>query len=731
MRSLLLVWRIFARRGLSNWRMLSVLALGVVVAATLLASAPIYARTMADLGLTFQIRQDLADQPSTRVEFTNVPIQTQDGVALRGVIEQRIDQRIGWFAASTERYLRAPWMVTAKQGKDPVQTNPFGQLQSLTGYASHVTVVAGRLPQPTGPGQPIEVVLGSTAFRQSGFAVGDAFTFYEDFDTCERALPPPDAAPPPFPCKPQATVSFSYPAVVVGVIDPVDAADHFWVRGASAYFDSSRPLDGTGPVLPMFTDESSLLNGFGSVHPGYPVTLAYNVFADPSKLSRSNFQRARNDIHALYDEFSPIGGGAFSPLTTTLDRFGTSENFQQVPLTILLLEIAAVALFYVVLMSAVVVERQAMEIALLRSRGATTGQVISLYVLEGLVVGVPVMLVAPFLAAATTALLGFTPIFKNVANYSLLPVTVSPMSFGLAGLGVLLSLLALVAPAFVVSRRSAVSQRRAEGRPGVSLLQRYYLDFALVLIAGMLLWELNQRGSVFTPSPSGGVSSDPLLLASPALIILAAAAILLRVYPMVLKLAAKTLAAGAGVTVTIGLWQVVRSPGQYTRLTLLLMMAVAVGTFAASYSSTTERSYRDRAAFETGVDWRAAARNEGQLGTNGSDADALLGAIPGVAGATSVLRTTGGLAVTGIGGQNLQILALNPAEARNYLWFRNDFADHSLNQLMDALGPPGEFQGDVLPVDAATFSVWVYTAESRDQLTLWAGVRDSTGQFNY
>ncbi len=731
MRSLLLVWRVFARRGLSNWRMLSVLALGVVVAATLLASAPIYARTMADMGLTFQIRQDLQDQPSTRIEFPNVAIQTQDGVALRDAVEKRIDERIGWFAAAKGRYLRAPWLVTAKEGQAPLATSPLGQLQSLTGYESHVAVVTGRLPRPTGPGQPIEVALGASAFKQSGLAVGDAFTFYEGFDTCERVLPPPDSVPPPFPCKPQATVSYAFPAIVVGVVNPVDVADHFWVQGSGAYFDPTRPVDGAGPVLPMFTDESSLLNGFGSTHPGYRVTLAYNVFADPSKLSRSNYQRARNDIHALYDEFSPIGGAAFSPLTTTLDRFGTSENYQQVPLTILLLEIAAVALFYVVLMSAVVVERQAMEIALLRSRGATIGQVASLYALEGLVIGVPVMLVAPFLAATTTALLGLTPIFNDVAEHRLLPVTVPLASFGLAGLAVVLSMLALVGPAFLVSRRSAVGQRRAEGRPGVSLIQRYYLDLALVLIAGLLLWELNQRGSVFTPSPSGGVSSDPLLLASPALIILAAAAMLLRLYPMVLRMAAKAFAATAGVTVVIGLWQVVRSPGQYTRLTLLLMMAVAVGTFAASYSSTAERSYRDRANFETGVDWRAATRNEGLLGSSGSDADALLQAIPGVAGATSVLRTTGGLSVTGVGSQNLQILGLNPNAARNYLWFRNDFAEHSLNQLMDALGPPGDFAGKVLPGDPSSLSFWVYTAESREQLTLWATVRDSRGQFDY
>jgi hypothetical protein len=53
MGSLIAIWRIVVRRALSNWKMLGVLGVGVLVAATLLASAPVYARTMSDLGLTY------------------------------------------------------------------------------------------------------------------------------------------------------------------------------------------------------------------------------------------------------------------------------------------------------------------------------------------------------------------------------------------------------------------------------------------------------------------------------------------------------------------------------------------------------------------------------------------------------------------------------------------------------------------------------------------------------
>ena len=59
------------------------------------------------------------------------------------------------------------------------------------------------------------------------------------------------------------------------------------------------------------------------------------------------------------------------------------------------------------------------------------------------------------------------------------------------------------------------AHRRAQARPGASILQRYYLDFVLVALAALLLWELNERGSAFQPSATGGVSSDPILLASP------------------------------------------------------------------------------------------------------------------------------------------------------------------------------------------------------------------------
>ena len=60
-----------------------------------------------------------------------------------------------------------------------------------------------------------------------------------------------------------------------------------------------------------------------------------------------------------------------------------------------------------------------------------------------------------------------------------------------------------------------------------------------------------------------------------------------------------------GVIIPIGLNRTIREPGVYARLMLLLVMAIAVGTFAASYGPTVEKSYIDRILYDNGVQFRA------------------------------------------------------------------------------------------------------------------------------
>ncbi len=720
--------RLAFRRSLAIRGLLAVVALGVFVAATLLASAPIYSRAMADLGLTFKVRRELHQGAGTQVILNDVPLQTEAGQAVRQAVEQRINERIGWFRAAQSRYIQLGRFGLARPG-DTATTGLFqARPQSLTGYSAHVRIVQGQLPQPSAKGDPIQLAISTQSAAASRFKVGEPLELRESFDTCVRILPTSEPPPPPPPCDPTANASFSIPAVIVGIIEPADPADPFWGRPAELYFSPFRlDIPDVGPILPAFTDERTLTGNFGAAFPGYHASVSWWVDANPEKLNRNNFTIARSDIEALGKDVEPMNGTAFSPLRDTLQRYGTNADYAEVPLTVLLLEITGIALFYVGIVSAIVVEQQAADIALLRGRGASVMQVAIIYLWQGLIIGLPAAILAPFLAAGSTAILGLTPVFRDVSGGSLIPVIIPPMSFAAAAAGVGLSLAALVIPAVVVARRGVVSTRRSESRPGRSVIHRYYLDLALAAAAGVALFELRQRGSVYEPSSTAGLSSDPLLLASPALVMAAAAALVLRFYPIFLRMIAKGVDAAAGASVSLGLVQVVRNSAQYTRLTLLVMMAVAVGSFAASYAKTTDASYRDRSGFDTGADLRLLAPG-GRTLPEPPETEKKLKAIPGVSGATAITRTTAGVAVPGVVSRSFQVLAADPAAISNIIYWRGDFASEPLGDLLARLSAPVAIPGTILPQGTNQLSVWFKGDSALSEIGIWAHLRDGSGR---
>ncbi|GIW13961.1 MAG: hypothetical protein KatS3mg062_1400 [Tepidiforma sp.] len=383
--------------------------------------------------------------------------------------------------------------------------------------------------------------------------------------------------------------------------------------------------------------------------------------------------------------------------------------------------------FYVVLVSIVIVERLGDEIALLRSRGATVAQVAIITLGEGLLLALPAVLLAPLLAAAGTALLGLTPTFEHVNGGRLLPVAVPPVAFLYAAAGAAVSLVALLVPSLLAARTSAVARRREQARPGKPLFQRYYLDLALAAVAGLLLWELSERGTVFTPSATGGVTSDPLLLLSPAILAAAAAALLLRLYPLLTRIITAAVSREASPPALLGLWQVSRSPGQSARLALLLALALAVGTFAASHATTASATFEERARFQAGTGLRAITTGSADLGLDGAAADALLRAETGVPLASSVLRLPAAPVGAGVTGRTFQALGVDPDMAPLLLWFRGDFSDRPLRDLMAELGAPEPLRGITLPPGTTSLSIDVRASSTPNQMTLWARIRDASG----
>ncbi len=722
-----LVWE----RIIANWRMLAVLAFGMLMASTLLAASPIYTRVMNDLGLDFSLKEHLRSSSRNTLFQFGLPLGTTEEADKSRDMVRIMADKTGWFAGSEVRYANLPDLPMAQEGQT-ISSDRFRTvltLQTMSGLDRHVNITQGRLPGESKDGSNIEVALPAQSADFLGVHPGDSFLAAFSFDDCNR--PPPTDDPEEnrerarFRCVPQVFVTLNAKLTVVGVFDQKSDDDPYWGAGPLTF---ARPAatDTMGAIVPIVLSEAGFFQALPKVFPGINTSFRVTTFANIDRLNSTNLATARSDLQSLKVAAGDQHLIADLSMLSALDTFNRRATFSQVSLLLLLLQVVGIALYYVVLVASLLVERRAEEIAMLRSRGASSWQVVSTAAIEAGVLGIGAALMAPFLAAGAIAFLGKTGTFRTVSGGHFLPYTIEPQAFVLAAGGSALAVLAVLLPTVVAARRSMLDYLRGNARPGKPIFQRYYLDFGIAGIAALAIWELNQRGSVFDPHSVGGWSADPLLLISPVLLILAIGALMFRLLPLMLGLVSRFMSVTSGPGVTLGLWQITRSPSRYSQLALLVIMAASVGTFAATYGETTDRSQDDRSLFEAGVDARTSSLVRLQ-GASDDEIAQQMAQIPGVEQVSAAYRSTLGAGPISAG---VPVLAIDPQKAPDLLYWRDDFATEDLTSLLRHIqGSPAGGGGLTLQGEPVAVSLWANPTQERPTTTLWLRTRDAKGTF--
>ncbi|HKP19325.1 MAG TPA: ABC transporter permease, partial [Gaiellaceae bacterium] len=130
---------------------------------------------------------------------------------------------------------------------------------------------------------------------------------------------------------------------------------------------------------------------------------------------------------------------------------------------------------------------------------------------------------------------------------------------------------------------------------------RARLDLVLVGLAALGYWQLRRYRTPLVET-SGGLSIDPFLVAAPTVLLLAGALLSLRLIPLAARAAERVARSGRGIVGALGSRELSRRPRAYARSALLLVLAIAIGIFAAAYARTWHRSQVDQAAYAAGAD---------------------------------------------------------------------------------------------------------------------------------
>lgn len=209
-------------------------------------------------------------------------------------------------------------------------------------------------------------------------------------------------------------------------------------------------------------------------------------------------------------------------------------------------------------------------------------------------------------------------------------------------------------------------------------------------------------------------TDDPLILPMVGLLLVVPAQILFHVL--------RRWSRSAAAWVMLGLWQMSRNPMKYTMLGILLALVVALGVLSTTVGGTLERSEIESIRFEVPTDVRIVGSPQFTTGGLRSVKDEYRHAT-GVAAAALAHRNTGFW-----GPIQVHVLAVEPREFAYTSWFRSDFADVPLPELMNGI-EPGRRTGRVrIPDRASRVGLWVNPIESFPAMSVWVSVRDGTGE---
>ncbi|MCH7786780.1 MAG: hypothetical protein IIC22_04625, partial [Chloroflexi bacterium] len=525
--------KLIIKRLLDDWKLLLSIFIGIAIASSLVAGAPVYFTSLQKLGVNTSIDRSSAFFLNFFAFAPNIPL-TRDGIegsdqTFQGALQRHTPE----IYRGHQRYFKSPNYIVGTP-RNPLPETVVrdqvsrGYFQNLSDMEQHIAFSEGRMATDTildgARGPVLEAVLGSEQARLFRLSLNDRIVLTPSMGEPTRVT-----------------------AIIVGIMDATDPTEEYWGRSAQIYLNPA-PLEETvdfevvidpeEPPLSLFITQESFITAVGGAYPGSVVTSSWNVFVNKEGLKTWSIPETRERISSLNTEISLAmpGSAVFTGIDTLLNEFERRSFFSSVPLLLLLTIMVLTVLYFLAMMVSYLVLSREDDVALLRSRGVSTMQLLRLYALEGLVLTVVAVFMAPFVAIGAVALAGTLPYFREITDGALLPVKFHWLSFAMAAGTGLLTLAIFVVPNVVGARTGLVIHKLRSSRPpSIPFFQRYYIDAGLLILGGLIFWELQARGQFISGGLFKDVQVNEALLLAPILFLLAVALLFMRFFPLFVR----------------------------------------------------------------------------------------------------------------------------------------------------------------------------------------------------
>lgn len=662
------IGRVAAKRLLSGPGLALATALGLTVAVALIMSVPLYAD-----GVYFRLLRAAVVGRDTAVTGTPLalrfryvgardgPQQWEDVQALDAYLAGPAGQELGLPQRSCTRHFKTDIFRIYYPDSDP-EAGPgltWLSLATVSDLTEQVYVKQGRLPTGDAGDGSLEVLVNEQAAIEYGLPVGELLL---------------------------ATHGDSRLLIrIAGTWAPVEPHAGFWSSPLAelALVSEETFAQRISPPLP---DEIYLglwqiiLDGAG-LH-------ATDVTPLLSRIDGVQRQAAAYLPHVVLDS-SPA-----KPLQEY--RRGVPE------LTFLLLAFSvpmmAMLLAFVGLVGGIYVERQRNQIAVLRSRGATSAQVAGMAALEAMLLGLIALALGTPLALGIAWLIGQARSFMDFSGAPDLRVSLTPEALAIGVATVAIALLAQLLPTFGAAANTIVTYKQEQAR----LLrppwwQRFGLDGALLVPTAYGFYTLQRQGRL---AAEGGAAvhdifQDPLLFLTPVLGLFALTLFVARILPLAMGGIAWIAGRCRSVGLALASRQIARAPGLFSVPLILLVLTLSLSAFTASLAQTLDGHLAKQTYYQAGADLRlceigVTAPVTGTLGARWffQPVESHLG-LPGVEAATRVGRYPAVVELLDAP-VTATFVGLDRLDFPRVAYWQRSFSPSSLGTLMNALAAARE-----------------------------------------
>lgn len=526
--------RLVFKRFADDWPLLASIFAGILIATTLAAAAPVYVSALERLGLNLAI--DRLDPPFSNISIflSNIRLTEERLSETETSLVEAADGTVAPIFQSRQRFLLVDTYDTAmpgtrlpraSEGPGPCCRSYF---RSLTNLESHLTFLEGEMAGDQvseKQGRPlIEAIISVNTSRLFQLAVGEVLT-----------VTPAQGVEPIF-------------VRISGIVEATDSTEDYWPLPPYILLDppneeeeealGEEAAETRVPPAPLYATQRALVDAVGATYPTTLIDSVWIVLVDTERFKEWDLADARQHLDDFGDNMARAipGSGVATRLRQTLNDFESTSFFSRVPLLLLLAIVLVTVFFYLAMIVSYLVHNRAKDSALLRTRGTGMGQLLRLYLLEGLLMTGVAVVVAPFLAIGIVAAAGKVLYLRAATGGEFLPVELGPVPFIIAGGAGLLCLSIVVLPGLIGARGALLAHKLRIGRPPtVPMWQRYNLDIGVLVLGGVVFWELQSRGHLI----SGGLFSEPgvnePLLLAPILFLMVVGLLFMRLFPLTIR----------------------------------------------------------------------------------------------------------------------------------------------------------------------------------------------------